>query len=140
MDARSVVPHQLLPHLRFRTSRSSGSGGQHVNKVETRVEVLLSLSTCGVFNDLELSLISAKLHKRINADGDLSVANSETRSQGTNRQRAIDRMVQLINKSLIVPPKRKATKAPKAAVEARVKEKKARGELKAMRQSPKTEG
>lgn len=110
-----------------------------MNKVETRVEAILHLPNCPLFTESELGRIESKLKKRMNSEGDLMVANSETRSQVKNRQRAIDRLVELINKALEVPPPRKPTKVPRSAHEARVKEKKARGEVKANRQWPKSD-
>ena len=92
--------------LSYKTSRSSGSGGQNVNKVETSVTVMWKLEDSAVFTDLEKERIALKLKNRINLDGILQLTVSESRTQLQNKKIAIEKIQELVNKSLIVPKKR----------------------------------
>ena len=71
----------LLPFVRFQTSRSGGAGGQHVNKVETRVTLLFDIAAATVFSDDEKARIRKRLAGRLQADGRLQLSSQETRSQ-----------------------------------------------------------
>ena len=96
--------------LSFKTSRSSGAGGQNVNKVETSVTVLWNVLESGFFNDSQKDLIQTKLKNRINADGLLFLTVSESRTQLANKNKAIEKIIDLVNRALIIPKKRFATK------------------------------
>lgn len=110
--------------LSFKTSRSSGAGGQNVNKVETSVTVLWNVESSEFFNDDEKVLIQNKLKNRINAEGFLFLTVSESRTQLMNKNKAIEKILEIVNKSLIVPKKRVATKPSKAQKEKRLDTKK----------------
>ena len=116
--------------LSYKTSRSSGSGGQNVNKVETSVTVMWKLEDSAVFTDLEKERIALKLKNRINLDGILQLTVSESRTQLQNKKIATERIQELVNKSLIVPKKRIATKPSRAKVETRLESKKKLSEKK----------
>lgn len=116
--------------LSFKTSRSSGSGGQNVNKVETSVTVLWNVDDSMVFTDLEKERIAQKLKNRINLEGILQLTVSESRTQLQNKKIAIEKIQELVNKSLIVPKKRIATKPNRAKVEKRLESKKKLSEKK----------
>ena len=116
--------------LSFKTSRSSGSGGQNVNKVETSVTVLWNVDDSMVFADLEKERIAQKLKNRINLEGILQLTVSESRTQLQNKKIAIEKIQELVNKSLIVPKKRIATKPNRAKVEKRLESKKKLSEKK----------
>ncbi len=132
--------HQaFIRELSFRTSRSSGSGGQHVNKVETRVEALWHVAHTTVLTPEQLERVAMRLAKRISAEGYVAVACSDTRSQGTNRERAIQRLIALVEKTLHRPPTRKKTTRPLGADKDRLAEKKVRATRKTTRQKPTTE-
>ena len=110
--------------LSYKTSRSSGSGGQNVNKVETSVTVLWKVEDSAVFTESEKERILLKLKNKINAEGILQTTVSESRTQLQNKKIATEKIQELVNKSLIVPKKRIATKPSRAKVEKRLESKK----------------
>ncbi|MBP1167258.1 ribosome-associated protein [Chryseobacterium sp. PvR013] len=110
--------------LSFKTSRSSGAGGQNVNKVETAVTVLWKVSASEVFSEDEKLLIHNKLKNRINIEGFLFLTVSESRTQLMNKNKAIEKIIEIVNKALIVPKKRTATKPSKAQKQKRLDGKK----------------
>ena len=116
--------------LSYKTSRSSGSGGQNVNKVETSVTVLWKVEDSTVFTESEKERILLKLKNKINAEGILQTTVSESRTQLQNKKIAIEKIQELVNKSLIVPKKRIATKPSRAKVEKRLENKKKLSEKK----------
>ena len=109
--------------LSYKTSRSSGSGGQNVNKVETSVTVIWKVEDSTVFTESEKERILLKLKNKINAEGILQTTVSESRTQLQNKKIATEKIQELVNKSLIVPKKRIATKPSKAKVEKRLESK-----------------
>ena len=110
--------------LTFKTSRSSGAGGQNVNKVETSVTVMWKVSASEFFSEEEKELISQQLKNRINLDGILQITVSDSRTQLQNRKIAVEGITELVNKSLIKPKPRKSTKPSKAQIEKRLDTKK----------------
>ncbi len=116
--------------LSFKTSRSSGAGGQNVNKVETSVTVLWNVSESGFFNDYQKDLIQNKLKNRINADSLLFLTVSETRTQFANKNKAIEKILEIVNHALIIPKKRLATKPSKNQKQKRLDTKKKLSEKK----------
>ena len=116
--------------LSFKTSRSSGSGGQNVNKVETSVTVLWKVEDSVVFTESEKERIAQKLKNRINMDGVLQFTVSEKKKKKKNKKIATEKIQELVNKSLIVPKKRIATKPSRAKVEKRLESKKKLSEKK----------
>jgi len=123
----------ILQELEFRTSRSAGPGGQHVNKTESRVEVLLAISASQGLTEEEKDLISKKLASRINAEGILGIASQKFRSQGANKEDTIIRLQALLVKALTVKAKRVKTSPSHQSIEDRLKDKKIQGERKANR-------
>lgn len=116
--------------ISFKTARSGGKGGQNVNKVETAVEALWPVNSSSVFTEEEKDLIHIKLSNRINKEGYLIVRSTETRSQLENKQIAQKKMLELVNKSLIIQKKRKPSKIPKSIKEKRLESKRKTSEKK----------
>ena len=116
--------------LSYKTSRSSGSGGQNVNKVETSVTVIWKVEDSTVFTESEKERILLKLKNKINAEGILQTTVSESRTQLQNKKIATEKIQELVNKSLIVPKKRIASKPSRAKVEKRLESKKKLSEKK----------
>jgi ribosome-associated protein len=110
--------------LNFKTSRSSGAGGQNVNKVETSVTVLWKVDESEFFNERQKILIQEKLKNRVNAEGFLFLTVSESRTQLMNKNKAIEKILEIVDKALIVPKTRIATKPSRAKKEKRLDTKK----------------
>ena len=121
--------------LTFRATKSGGPGGQHVNTSSTRIELLWNPSLSRALDDASRARVLQKLSSRLDADGNVRIVASDSRSQRQNRTSAEDRLVELVRQALVIPKKRKATKPSKAAKARRVDEKKRRGKTKALRQS-----
>ena len=113
----------LQKEISYKTSRSGGKGGQNVNKVSSKVELLFSIGDSLLFSDEEKELLSQKLQSRFNKDGLVQVVCDEERSQYLNKEKAIERLVNLLTSALHIPKKRKATKVSKAAKIARLEKK-----------------
>jgi len=113
----------LQKELTYKTSRSGGKGGQNVNKVSSKVELLFSVSNSALFTDEEKELLNDKLQSRFNKDGLVQVICDEERSQYLNKEKAIERLIILLTKALHVPKARKASKISKAAKAARLENK-----------------
>jgi len=108
----------------YKTSRSGGKGGQNVNKVSSKVELLFSIASSALFTDEEKQLLTEKLQSRFNKDGYVQIVCDEERSQYLNKEKAIERLISLLTRALQKPKVRKPTKVSKAAKAARLDSKK----------------
>lgn len=115
---------QLQKEVIFKTSRSSGAGGQHVNKVETKVTLLWNVYNSQLFTQDQKELIQTKLSNRIQTDGFLQLSSSESRSQLTNKVKAIEKLVNLISVALQPVQKRVPTKISRSKVLKRMERRK----------------
>lgn len=100
----------LHKELKFRTSRSSGSGGQHVNKVSTRVELIFDLHQSELLSPEQKARLSEALKNKLTNEGQLVISCQATRSQHRNRKKAIEKFDALITKALMPVAKRKPVK------------------------------
>lgn len=126
----------LLNELTFKAIRSSGAGGQHVNKVSSKIELIYNLDASSVFNEEQKELLHTKLQNRLTKEGVLILQCDESRSQHKNKELAIKRFLELIEKSLVVPKDRIPTKIPRAVVKKRLKSKRNLSDKKANRKKP----
>jgi len=126
----------LIPELSFKAVRSSGSGGQHVNKVSSKIELHFDLENSESFSDDEKQLLLQTLSNRLTKDNRLVLQCDEHRSQHKNKELVIKRFMDLINEGLIVPKKRKPTKTPKAVIKKRQESKRKQSQKKANRKTP----
>ena len=131
---RLVIPSN---ELKWRFSRSSGPGGQNVNKIESRVEIIFDLEDSKVLNDYQKEILKRNLKNKL-VNNSLRLAVQEHRNQLLNRQLALMKFSSIIKNALNKPFKlRKSTKPTKASQKKRVEVKKKRGELKKSRQKEK---
>jgi len=110
--------------LDFRASRSSGAGGQHVNKTSSRIEVFWNPLSSRALTEEQRDRLRQRLAGRITSDGSIRVVASDMRSQSRNRELAEERLAELIRAALVVQKKRRPTKPTRAAKEARLEGKK----------------
>ncbi|UWX54855.1 alternative ribosome rescue aminoacyl-tRNA hydrolase ArfB [Maribacter litopenaei] len=126
----------ILKELQFKAVRSSGPGGQHANKVSSKVELSFDLENSSGLSETEKSRISKKLVSKLTNEGILIFQCDESRSQHKNKDLVIKRFFDVLETALIVKKKRKASKPSKSAIEKRLKSKKANAEKKANRNKP----
>jgi ribosome-associated protein len=120
--------------LDVRVSRSSGAGGQHVNKTSSRVEIFWNITASRALSEEERSRLLEKLSSKLTTEGSVRVVASDMRSQSRNRGLAEERLAELVRRALIIPRKRRPTKPTKASKEARLEEKKRQARKKRDRQ------
>jgi ribosome-associated protein len=123
----------LQKEVFYKTSRSGGKGGQNINKVSTKVELLFSVNNSALFSEEEKELLNQKLQSRFNKDGLVQVICDEERSQYLNKEIALERLIVLLTNALHKPKLRKASKVSKAAKQARLGNKKLQSAKKADR-------
>ena len=121
------------PELQVQTSRSSGPGGQNVNKVESRVELRFHVATSYLLTDEQKQTIQEKLAGQLTAEGYLLVTAQESRSQLRNKEIALHKLHELLRQALHRPKPRRATRPSRGAVRKRLEEKKRHSEKKANR-------
>ena len=126
----------LLTELQFKAVRSSGPGGQNVNKVASKVVLTFDLLNSKSLSDEEKERAQKKLKSKLTLEGILILNCDEDRSQLKNKEIVTKRFLEIITKSLHVPKERKATKVPKSVIEKRLKDKSSVAEIKQNRKKP----
>jgi len=131
-----LAHRNFLPELKFSATRSSGAGGQNVNKVNTKVELRFHIESSGLLSAEEKNILLRKLVNRINNEGELILTEQNERSQLKNKEKVIDRFYRLIHQALIPRKPRKATRPTLASRRRRMENKQQHSEKKSRRQSP----
>ena len=126
----------LIKELNFKAIRSSGSGGQHVNKVSSKIELTFDIESSNSLSDDEKLLLVKKLASRLTKNNLLIVFCDESRSQHKNKEIATNRFLEIIINGLKVPKKRMPTKVSKSAIRKRLEKKKKQAFKKALRKKP----
>lgn len=127
---------KILAELNFKAVRSSGAGGQNVNKVSSKVILTFDLEASQALSEEEKMLLETNIGSRLTTENILILNCDEDRSQFKNKDIVIKRFLELIKKGLFVPKVRKATKIPKSVIKKRIKDKKNISEIKKSRRKP----
>ncbi|HRL71233.1 MAG TPA: alternative ribosome rescue aminoacyl-tRNA hydrolase ArfB [Flavobacterium sp.] len=130
---------KITSELSFKAVRSSGAGGQNVNKVSSKVVLSFDLAHSQALTDEEKLLVETKLSSRLTTDAVLILNCDEDRSQFRNKEIVTKRFLELIKNALLVPKERKPTKIPKSVIRKRIKDKKNVSEVKKNRRRPNLE-
>ncbi|WP_452601982.1 alternative ribosome rescue aminoacyl-tRNA hydrolase ArfB [Pontimicrobium sp. MEBiC06410] len=126
----------LVQEFNFKAIRSSGSGGQHVNKVSSKVELSFSVIESTILNEFQKEIIIKKLAHRLTKDSVLVLQCDEKRSQHNNKAIVIKRGIAILKAALIIRKKRIPTKIPKSVIKKRLKNKRIQSERKTNRKKP----
>ena len=127
----------ILKELNFKATRSSGPGGQHVNKTSSKIELTFYLENSLSLSENEKALLKVKLVSKLTKENVLILFCEETRSQHRNKEISIKRFLELLKTNLTRPKKRQKTKPSKGALKRRVETKKRTSIKKALRKKPK---
>jgi ribosome-associated protein len=119
--------------LQYTASRSSGPGGQHVNKTDSRIQVRWNVPSTSALSDFLKQRVMKALATRLTDDGDLLLASDSNRSQRRNRDDVTQRLAALVREALVPPKPRRKTKPTRASRQKRLDEKKKRSDVKRQR-------
>lgn len=132
-----MIKEKILKELKFKAIRSSGPGGQHVNKTSSKIELTFDLENSEAISEKEKELLKTKLQSKLTKENILILFCEETRSQHKNKELAIKRFLSLLKINLIRPKKRKPTKPSKASIKRKAENKQRNSVKKALRKRPK---
>jgi ribosome-associated protein len=135
-DPKSIAQRDFLPELQFQTSRSSGPGGQNVNKLETRVTLRFNLQNSNVLNEEEKEHLAKKWEKQLTNEGDVLFSSEEHRTQIRNKDEVVAKFRKAIELAFTKSKPRKKTKPSKGAIQERLTSKKKHAHKKASRKPP----
>ena len=135
-DINRITFEYFEPELQFSSSRSSGPGGQHVNKVNTKIELRFHIPDSELLSDEEKEILLHKLKNKINKDGELIIISQEDRSQFKNKETTIEKFIKLLKEALTPVKKRRATRPTIASNKRRLVGKKLNSEKKTQRKKP----
>jgi ribosome-associated protein len=130
---------KLIKELNFKATRSSGAGGQHVNKVSSKIELFFDVENSAEFSEEQKKLLLKNLVTRLTKENILLLTCDESRSQHKNKELVIKRFLEIITQGLIIPKKRKPTKPSKSSIRKKAENKKKTSFKKVLRKKPKLE-
>lgn len=130
---KAIAARDFLPELQFQTSRSSGPGGQNVNKLETRVTLRFNLNNSFVLNEDEKTFLRSKWEKQLTNEGEFLLSSEQHRTQLKNKELVIEKFKDAIEKAFTKPKARKKTKPTKGSIKERLNSKKKHSDKKALR-------
>ncbi|MDX9811476.1 MAG: alternative ribosome rescue aminoacyl-tRNA hydrolase ArfB [Bacteroidales bacterium] len=133
MTVEELKERNLERNVVYSGSRSSGPGGQNVNKVNTRIELRLDIVNSPMFSEEEKTLILTRLKRRINSAGELLLTSQSERTQQKNREAVTERLYRLLADALTVRPERKSTLPTVSSREERLEVKKRHSQIKKLR-------
>lgn len=118
-----IRKEDIIKELVFRTSRSGGKGGQHVNKVSSKVELNFNVPKSVFLSDAQKNLILEKLSGRLSSEGVLQIVTEEEKSQFRNKERSIEKLLLILENAMYRPVLRKPSRPKGSAIEARLRAK-----------------
>ena len=127
----------IIKELNFKAIRSSGAGGQHVNKTSSKIELTFDLENSSSLSENEKSVLKTKLSSRLTKENCLILFCDETRSQHKNKDIVIKRFLELLKTNLIRPKFRRKTKPTKGSIKRKTENKKRVSVKKSLRKKPK---
>lgn len=128
--------NQIIKELKFKAVRSSGPGGQHVNKVSSKIELTFDLENSNSLSEVEKTVLKTKLSSRLTKEKTLLLFCEKTRSQHRNKGIAIKRFLELIKNLLVRPKKRRPSRPTLSSIKRKAEHKKRTSVKKALRKKP----